>query len=478
MKQPNPNLINLSRRDLFKTTGALAGALVGGLAITSLVPSPLHTIAYAAGREGLEKTDLNLGFIPLTDCAVLVMALEKGYFQKHGLKVTLSKEASWANIRDKVGMGMLDGAHMLAPMTLASSLGIGALKVPTITAFSMGLGGNAITVSDALYQRMLAADPHAMKQKPLTAQALKKVIAADQAKGKPALTFAMVFPTSTHNYQLRYWLASAGIDPDKDIRLIVVPPPQMVANMQAGAVDGYCVGEPWNERAVNMGLGHTLITSQELWNNNPEKVLGVTLEWAEKHPNTHQALLRALLETAQWMDQPGNREEVARVISAATYVNAPVEVVRQSITGHYVRHPGGQAEAMPDFNVFHRHQANFPWRSHAVWFLTQMYRWGQIEAPMDMGLVARQVYRPELYRQAAKSLGIVAPGIDDKPEGIHRGAWKLEGPGKPLSLGQDLFFDGKAFNAHDPVGYLTAQKSNHMTVNVEALRKLNPVKGA
>ncbi|MHB1241049.1 MAG: CmpA/NrtA family ABC transporter substrate-binding protein, partial [Gammaproteobacteria bacterium] len=398
------------RRDFFRRTGAL----VGGMVLAAATPGWLRGAAYAGGTEGLEKTKLTFGIIPLTDCAPIVIAAEKGYFKKFGLDVTVSQEASWANIRDKVSLGVLDGAHMLGPMPIAATLGVGALRKPTITGYMMDLNGNGITVSNALYERMLEADPESMHERPVSARALKKVIDADRKKGRPAMTFAQVFPVSTHNYQLRYWMAAAGIDPDNDVRLIVIPPPQMVANLRAGNIVGYCVGEPWNERAVKAGLGRALITSYELWNNNPEKVFGVNLEWAEKNPNTHKAAIMAMLEAARWMDRPENRMEVVEIISRRSYVHAPVDVVKMSMTGTFQYAQDEKPRPLPDFNVFYRYAATFPWHSHAQWFISQMIRWGQITQPVDIRKLSQEVYRLDLYREAAKELGIAYPTIDAK----------------------------------------------------------------
>ena len=420
------------------------------------LPPGLNAAAHAAGSEGLEQTECTFGIIPLTDCAVLVIAAEKGYFKKYGLNVTISKEASWASIRDKVSVGVLDGAHMLAAMPIAATLGLGVPPKATITAFSMDLNGNGITVSNELYGRMLEADPAAMQARPITARALKKVVDADKKAGKVPLTFAMVFPFSKHNYELRYWMAAAGIDPDRDIRLIVVPPPQMVANLESKNIDGYCVGEPWNARAVTDGTGHTLITSYEIWNNGPEKVFGVNREWAEKNPNTHRAAVMALIEAAQWMDEPGNREEVVRIISKPEYVNAPEDVVKMSMTGTFRYSSGEAPRPLPDFNVFHRYAANFPWQSHAVWFLTQMIRWGQIEHPIDIRKTAASVYRSDIYRSAAQALGVPVPSVNYKPEGSHVAPWTLADANAPIVMGPDRFFDGGVFDATKPVEYLSS----------------------
>jgi nitrate/nitrite transport system substrate-binding protein len=458
-----------TRRKFLKGTGTL----VGGAALMSMVPPGIHAGAWAAGSEGLEKTKLGFGFIPLTDCAVLVVAAEKGYFKKYGLDITLSKEASWANIRDKVTVGALDGAHMLAGMPIASTLGVGSVRKPTLTAYSMDLNGNAITVSNELYQRMVELDPEAMQQRPVTARALKKVIEADKVAGKLPMTFAMVFPVSTHNYELRYWMGSAGIDPDQDVRLIVIPPPQMVAYLRAQNIVGYCVGEPWNERAVIAGLGRTLITSHEIWNNHPEKVFGVNLAWAERYPNTHRAVIKALIEAAQWMDRPENRLEVVRLIAQKAYVNAPEDVVRMSMTGTFQYAPREAPRPLPDFNVFYRYAATFPWRSHAQWFITQMYRWGQIGEPLDIQQTAAAVYRPDLYREAAKELGIPYPILDEKTEGTHAGPWTLSEATASIEMGPDLFFDGKTYDPTSSLAYIEGFRAKDLKVSMDALAKLN-----
>lgn len=418
----------------------------------------------------LEKPQLTLGFIPLTDCAPLVIGHEKGFFEKYGLQVSLSKETSWANVRDKLAMGFLDGAQTLASMPIAMSAGNGPIEKPMLSALTLDLNGNAITVSESLYQRMLAADRGAMRERPLSARALKAVLDADRKAGGGPLTFAVVFPTSTHNYELRYWMAAAGIDPDRDVRLEVIPPPQMVKALRSGRIDGYCVGEPWNGLAVKEGLGRVMITKYELWNNGPEKVFGVTEEWAEQNPNTLQALLMALLEACRWVDQPENRLEVVRILARPVYVNAPEDVVRMSMLGTFQYARTEFPTGLPDFNVFHRSAANFPWVSHALWLITQMVRWGQIAEPLDMRALARRVYRPDLYRRAAAALGIAVPSQDDKSEGTHADAWQLDG----LRMGPDRFFDGRVFDPRDPVAYLQGFDIAHMPQPPEDWAALNP----
>jgi two-component system, oxyanion-binding sensor len=460
---------SLERRGFMKIAGMSAAAsLMAG------VTPGIRNSAWAAGKDGLEKTKLTFGIIPLTDCAPIVVAKEKGFFAKHGLDVAVSKEASWANIRDKVSLGELDGAHMLAGMPIAATLGVGATQKDTVTAFSMDLNGNGITVSNELYDRMMAADPEAMKApRPTSAKALKKVIDEDKKAGKEPMTFAMVFPVSTHNYEIRYWMASAGIDPDNDVRLIVIPPPQMVANLKANNIVGYCVGEPWNQRAVEMGIGKSIITNYEIWNNNPEKVFGVTKEWADKNPGTHKATVKALIEAAQWMDKPENRKEVVKIISAKSYVNAPTSVVDNSMTGTWTYDKKEGPVSMPDFNVFHRYAANFPWHSHAIWFLTQMVRWGQIDKAIDFKKVAASVYLPDLYRDAANELGISAPTSNYKTEGTHAKPWTLAAATTPIAMGPDMFFDGLTFDPAKPVEYLKKFPLNNMKVSLADLAKLN-----
>lgn len=417
-----------------------------------------------------EKTDLCFGIMALSDCAVLAVAKEKGFFEHYGLNVRLSKEASWANIRDRIVVGELDGAQMLAAMPIAASLGIDPFQVPMITAFSLGLNGNAITVSESLVERMYQVAPDAMASPISGARALKKTIASFDRK----LVFAHVYPYSSHNYELRYWLASAGIDPDKDVRLVVIPPAQMVSHLKAGDIDGYCVGEPWNVQAVRSGIGRTLLTSYDLWNNKPEKVFAVTQDWVDRHPVTHQAVLMAMIKAAQWADSPDNREELARILSGNGYINAQLDVVSTSLHGKLealCRHP---AQSLPDFNVFFRYAATFPWVSHAQWFISQMYRWGQIREPLDIRQAAMNIYRPDLYRKAAQQAKIICPQHDQKVEGRHADKWMLDG----IEMGRDLFFDGSVFDPDEIVDYIARFKINNLAVDIDTLMTQGSNSGA
>ncbi|MDZ7754193.1 MAG: nitrate ABC transporter ATP-binding protein [Gammaproteobacteria bacterium] len=427
----------------------------------------------AAGVRRLERPELRLGFVPLTDCAPLVVAKEKGFFLEQGLNVELSRENSWANIRDKVAVGLLDGAQMLAAMPLASNLGL-AGSTPTVAAMSLDLNGNGITVSSSLYKRMAATGEPALDTPLGSGRALRRVIDARREAGEGPLTFAMVFPYSSHNYLLRYWLAAAGIDPDRDLEIIVVPPPQMVSHLEAGLISGFSVGEPWNTMAVCNGLGRILATSHDIWNNHPEKVFGVSSAWAAANPNTLRAVVTALARACAWIDETENRPEVCQLLAKGRYVNAPREVLENSLLGTFRFAHDEAPVARPDFNVFSRHAATFPWRSHAVWFLTQMVRWGQVDRPVDLHRVAAMAYRPEFYRLAAQDGDMLVPEADVKDEGVHDGPWAMEVPGGVLDMGPDRFFDGMSFHPGDPVGYLEAMPIRHLAMGMAELAALNP----
>ena len=387
---------------------------------------------------------LRLGFIPLNDCAPLVVAQELGLFAAEGLEVTLSREASWANVRDKLAAGLLDGAHLLAPLALASSLGAGGERADMIVPLSLNLNGSAITIGKAHAEAMRALDPEGMEARPCTARPLARLVQARRERGEPPLTFAMVFPFSMHNYELRYWLAEGGVDPDRDVRLVVAPPPRMAARLQAGHIDGFCVGAPWNAVAVSEGYGEILIYASEFWRLGPDKAFAVTADWAGRNPATLRALLRALLRAAMWADEPANRPELARMLARPEHVGVPEAAVRESLLAG----PAGAYRLM-----FHRSAAGFPWRSHAVWFLSQMLRWGQIGPEVGLHALAARVYRPDAYRDAAAALGLPAPLVDEKVEGLHAASWLLEEATAPIMMGPDAFFDGRPFDAAQPAAY-------------------------
>ena len=391
-------------------------------------------------------TALRLGFVPLTDCAVLAVAQTKGFFLRHGLTVQLGREVSWASLRDKLMAGTLDGAQLLAAMPMASAVGIDPVAPQLVTGFSLGLNGNAITLSSALWARIVAADAEAATRRPLGAEVLRPLIDEGRRAGRRPLHLSVVYPFSMHNYELRYWLSAAGIDPDRDVRLSVVPPPRMVDALADGVIDGCCVGEPWNSLAVKRGVGRIAITGYEIWNNSPEKVFAVPRRFAERNPQTHLALLRALLEAAVWADAPENRDELAHLLAAEHYVGAPPDMIGAALDGDIALDAAGARIALPDFHVFHRYAANVPWVSHGIWLLRQMARWGQLDVDADVVAAASQVYRPDLYREAAREIGIAAPDIDLKREGIHREPWTLETASGPIAMGADAFVDGRVFD--------------------------------
>jgi NitT/TauT family transport system ATP-binding protein/nitrate/nitrite transport system substrate-binding protein len=334
-------------------------------------------------------SDLRLGFIPLTDCAPLIAAQAQGFFEDEGLAVELVREASWATIRDKVAVGALDGAHMLAPMALATA--VEDPRSAVLAPLALNRNGSAITVSIALFEALggVAAD---LSGPPPSAARLEALIAARRARGEGPLTFAVVFPYSMHNYLLRYWLAQGGIDPDRDVRLVVIPPPRMVERMRAGEIDGFCVGAPWNAVAELEGIGRILAASSQLWPGGPDKVLGVSGLLALQKPDDLRALLRAIIRGAAWADAPENRDALIAHLAGPDRIEAT---------------PTAIARALEHEVVFHRDAAGLPRREHGLWFLSQMIRWGQIEANQDLEAVVDQVYRPDLYRDAALSLGPV-----------------------------------------------------------------------
>ncbi len=407
----------------------------------------------------LEKDELTFGFIKLTDMAPLAIAYEKGYFEDEGLYVTLEPQANWKVLLDRVIDGELDGAHMLAGQPLGATIGFGT-QAHVITAFSMDLNGNAITVSNDIWAQMKKHVPHENGKPvhPIKADALKPVVDKYRDEGKP-FKMGMVFPVSTHNYELRYWLAAGGIHPgyysstditgqiSADALLSVTPPPQMPATMEAGTIYGYCVGEPWNQQAVFKGIGVPVVTDYEIWKDNPEKVFGVSNEWAEANPNTHLAVVKALIRAAKWLDEnnDANRPEAVEILARSEYVGADYDVIANSMTGTF-EYEKGDKRPLPDFNVFYRYYATYPYYSDAIWYLTQMRRWGQItEHKSDDWYIetAKKVYKPETYLKAAKML--LDEGLIDEKDM----PWDSDGfRGPQKHFIDDIVYEGKKPNAY------------------------------
>lgn len=436
-----------------KQTLAMAGAAI-------LFASTVMTPAKAELLE-VEKDELKLGFIKLTDMAPLAVAAELGYFEDEGLFVTLEPQANWKVLLDRVITGELDGAHMLAGQPLAATIGFGT-KAHIVTPFSMDLNGNGITVSNDIWAQMKPHIPHegGKPVHPIKADALKPVVEKFKDEGKP-FNMGMVFPVSTHNYEIRYWLASGNIHPgyysptdvsgqiQAEALLSVTPPPQMPATMEAGTILGYSVGEPWNQAAVFKGIGVPVITDYEMWKNNPEKVFGLTKKFTEENPNTTLALTKALIRAGKWLDENdnANRLEAVKILARSEYVGADEEVIANSMTGTF-EYEKGDKRAVPDFNVFFRYFATYPFYSDAIWYLTQMRRWGQIaEAKPDSWYdeIAKSVYRPDIYLKAAKL--VVEDGYADKADF----PWDSDGYKEPTPAGDiidGIPYDGKKPNAY------------------------------
>ena len=383
--------VDASRRDFFRTT--MAGAF-GAAAVMGIVPKGISTNAYAAGSDAPEITEVKIGFIPLTDCAPIVVAAEMGFDKKYGIKIVPSKEASWAGVRDKVVNGELHAAHVLYGLVYGVQMGIGGKQKDMAVLMGLNHNGQAITLSNQLKDKGVK-----------DGKSLKRVMENENRD----FTFAQTFPTGTHAMWLNYWLAANGIDPIKDVKNIVVPPPQMVANMRIGNMDGYCVGEPWNARAIYDKVGYTVTTTQDIWADHPEKVLGTTAEFVAKNPNTARAMIMAILEACKYIDATANRAKVAELISSKAYVNAPKDVILGRFLGDY-DNGNGKTWKDPNYMKFYSDgTVPFPYLSDGMWFLTQHKRWGMLKTDPDYLGVAKKVNQIALYSEAASQMGVSVP---------------------------------------------------------------------
>jgi nitrate/nitrite transport system substrate-binding protein len=395
----------LTRRNILRQAGL--GALLSGL------PSGWVGSAYA--DDSPESPDVKLGIIALTDCSSIVVAHEKGLFKKYGINSTVSKGASWAAIRDSLSNGDIQATHMLIGMPIASTMGLGgAPKKPMIIPWLINRNGQAISLSNA-YKGKVADDP----------KALKPFVDDAKAKGTP-MTFAMTFPPGTHAMWMRYYLAAGGINPGDangagaDVSLITVPPPQMVANMKVGKMDGFCVGEPWNAKTIAEDIGYTSITTQAIWKDHPEKVCAFTEEFTAKNPKTVKAVLKALHEASVWLDKMENRPEQANIVSAATYINCPPETILGRLEGKYLMGDGRKFKD-PNYMIFSDRNCNYPQAKYAKWWLTQLRRWGFVEGAPDYEGVAKQVMRSDIYEEAMKEIGYAHAGADTSAETLFDG---------------------------------------------------------
>ena len=401
MPSTHKDTVSMGRRQIIQA--AAATAATAGAA--GLIPG-LQAAVHAAGSDKPEKEEVRIGFIPLTDCASVVMASVLGFDKKYGVKIIPTKEASWAGVRDKLVNGELDMAHVLYGLVYGVHLGVGGPKKDMAVLMNLNHNGQAITLSKKL------ADKGAVD-----AASLAKAMAAE----KREYTFAQTFPTGTHAMWLYYWLASAGINPMQDAKVITVPPPQMVANMRVGNMDGFCVGEPWNHRAIIDGIGITAATTQDIWKDHPEKVLGTTGEFVKKYPNTARAVMMAILEAGRWIDAGlQNKSKMAETIADKSYVNTSVDAINQRILGRYQNGLGKTWDDPNHMKFFNDGTVNYPYLSDGMWFLTQHKRWGLLKAHPDYLAVAKQVNQVELYKEAAGALKVSVPKDPMRSAQVHR----------------------------------------------------------
>lgn len=414
-KTNQPLLTNTSSRRRFLTRVGQtlgAGALLGGL--------PRGWVGSVYASDAPETAKLRCGIIALTDNSPLVIAAEKGFFKKHGVDVTIAKGANWAAIRDSLSTGDNQLTHMLLGMPIASTMGLlGSPKKPMVIPWILNRNGQAITLK-AEWKGKVKADP----------KAIQPFLAESKKKGEP-LTFAMTFPPGTHAMWMRYYLAAGGINPDKDISLITIPPPQMVANMKVGKMDGYCVGEPWNARAIADKIGFTSILTEDIWQDHPEKVCAFSAEFAEKNPKTVKACLKGLHEASVWLDKLENRPEQCEIVSRPTYINCEKDIILGRLEGK-VDYGDGRTKDNKNYMIFSERNCNYPQPAYAKWWLTQFRRWGMVTGAPDYAGVAKQVMRGDIYAEAMKEIGVTDRKQDDT-------AWTM--------------FDGVKF---DPKGDLEA----------------------
>ena len=421
------NALTLNRRS-FLTKGA---AGLGAAALWSALGTKSWAATAASSSEAPETTDINFGMIALTDCSPIVIAHEKGLFKKYGINSKITKGANWAAIRDNLSTGSIQATHMLIGMPLASTMGLaGSPKKPMIIPWLLNRNGQAITLKTD-WKGKVGADPKALK--PFVEEAKKL--------GEP-LTFAMTFPPGTHAMWMRYYLGAGGINPDKDVSLITVPPPQMVANMKIGKMDGFCVGEPWNARAIADGIGFTSVTTQDMWKDHPEKVCAFTEEFAEKNPKTVKAILKALHEASVWLDDMANRPEQCTIVSKATYINCDPKTILGRLQGNLDYGDGRKAQ-VEFYMHFSKRNCNYPQPKYAKWFLSQYRRWGLVTGTPDYEGVAKRVMRNDIYEEAMKEIGVTHGGLNNDTETLFDGA--IFNPAEPEAF-------AKSFAVHSMKG--------------------------
>ena len=408
-----------------------SAAGLGAAALWSALGTKSWAATVGSTSEAPETTDINFGMIALTDCSPIVIAHEKGFFKKYGINAKITKGANWAAIRDNLSTGSIQATHMLIGMPLASTMGLaGSPKKPMIIPWLLNRNGQAITLKTE-WKGKVGADPKALK--PFVEEAKKL--------GEP-LTFAMTFPPGTHAMWMRYYLGAGGINPDKDVSLITVPPPQMVANMKIGKMDGFCVGEPWNARAIADGIGFTSLTTQDIWKDHPEKVCAFTEEFAEKNPKTVKAILKALHEASVWLDDMANRPEQCAIVSKATYINCDPKTILGRLQGN-LDYGDGRKVQDEFYMHFSKRNCNYPQPKYAKWFLSQYRRWGLVTGTPDYEGVAKRVMRNDIYEEAMKEIGVTHGGLNNDSETLFDGA--IFNPAEPEAF-------AKSFAVHSMKG--------------------------
>jgi ABC-type nitrate/sulfonate/bicarbonate transport system substrate-binding protein len=385
----------------------------------------------------MSSRKLRIGFIPLADAAALIVAADKGFAAEEGLDVELVREVSWSNVRDKLNIGLFDAAHLLAPVAIASSLGFGHVKVPIIAPFNLGLNGNAITVTNALQKALQDKAEGDLADPKISARALAAIVAERRRKGLPQLKFGMTFPFSTHNYQLRFWMASAGVDPDEDVQMIVLPPPFMVESIRNGHVDAFCVGAPWNSVAVDLGIAHILHFVSEILQRAAEKVLAMRASWAEENLDALHSLVRAHKKAADFIEDESNRDEASMLLSAPSRLNVTPEIIRRTLDGILKVSPDGALRGSDRYLMVGRRGAARPDRAQASWLYAQMVRWGQAPLSKDLLLAARETFRSDIYDEVLGAGDVPPAGEPDDGVGA---------------------FDGPAFDALDIEKHLAPWK--------------------
>jgi ABC-type nitrate/sulfonate/bicarbonate transport system substrate-binding protein len=394
---------------------------------------------------------LTAGFLPLLDSALLVLAHELGIAEEEGFTLGLTRESSWANIRDRTALGHFDIALVLAPMPIAANLGLTPIAKPMIAPVMTGLGNNAITVSAAVWSAMAdAGAPGDLAAGP-AGRALAKVVQSSTRK----LRFGVVHQTSSHNYELRYWLAASGIHPDRDVEIVVLPPPLLPEALGTGGLDGYCVGEPWNSVGVAQFGARIATTKSSIWQRSPDKAVGMRSDWAEQNPDLVAATIRAIYRAGEWCQRPENRLRAAEIMAGPAYLNQPVDIVSRALTGQI--DGGVHRVAIPDFYVPHDGAANFPWKSHALWYYSQMVRWGEVTPSQARADMAAATFRPDLYRAALTPLGAPLPADDYRRDGDQAQNHTIAALIGTMEAGPNRFFDGAIFDPDAVDSYIQSQ---------------------